>query len=151
MQAALGETHPLVKLTLDCLEFDLRERPSAVEVLRRLEEVEVPQNCTETKLELIRQISGRDEEIEQNLVEHHRQISEKNSLIQRQMSEKDTLQRKLTEVQATNIQLQATNNRLQATVDCLQATVDHLQAEKQVEGYQGLRQRDMSVEKKQVR
>ena len=37
MQAALGETHPLVKLTLDCLEQNPESRPSAVKVLRRLE------------------------------------------------------------------------------------------------------------------
>ena len=57
MQSALGETHPLVKLTLDCLEYDPEDRPSAMDVLRRLEEVgiTVPQNCTETKLELIKQ------------------------------------------------------------------------------------------------
>ena len=55
MKAALGETHPLVKLTLDCLEYLPEDRPSAVEVLRRLEEVgrTVPLNFAESKLELI--------------------------------------------------------------------------------------------------
>ena len=37
MQAGLSETHSLVKLTLNCLEYDLEDRPSAVEVLRQLE------------------------------------------------------------------------------------------------------------------
>ena len=48
MKAALGETHPLVQLILACLEFDQEDRPSAVVVLRGLEEVGIvlPQNCT---------------------------------------------------------------------------------------------------------
>ena len=37
MQTALVETHILVKLTLDCLEYSPKDRPSAVGVLRQLE------------------------------------------------------------------------------------------------------------------
>ena len=101
MQADLGETHPLVKLTLDCLEYDPEDRPSAVEVLRQLELVgrTVPQNCTETKLVLT-----------QNLVEHQRQISE---------------------LQAANESLRAANNQNQSRISRLQSNVDHLQTEKQ--------------------
>ncbi|XP_064397083.1 uncharacterized protein LOC135343962 isoform X2 [Halichondria panicea] len=57
MKAALGETHSLVQLTLACLEYDQEDRPSAAVVLRRLEEVgtTLPQNSTQTKLELIQQ------------------------------------------------------------------------------------------------
>ena len=64
MQATLGETHPLVRLTLDCLEYDPEDRPSAVAVLRGLEDVgkAVPQNCTETKLELIQRLATEDVE-----------------------------------------------------------------------------------------
>ncbi len=67
MKAALGETHPLVQLTLACLEYDQEDRPSAVVVLRGLEEVgtTLPQNCTQTKLELIQQVAVKDEEIQQ--------------------------------------------------------------------------------------
>ena len=77
MKTAFGETHPLVKLTLDCLEYLPGDRPAAVEVLRRLEEVgrTVPQNCTETKLELIQQISGKDKTIQQIQVEHQRELT----------------------------------------------------------------------------
>ena len=59
LQVAFGETHPLVKLTLDCLEYDPEDRPSAVELLRQLEDVgrTVSQNCNVTKLELIQQVS----------------------------------------------------------------------------------------------
>ena len=65
MQVALGEMHPIVKLTLDCLEYEPKDRPSAVDVLRRLKEVgrTIPQICAETNLELIRQISVKDKEI----------------------------------------------------------------------------------------
>ena len=89
MQADLGETHPLVKLTLDCLVYDPEDRPSAVEVLRQLEEVgqTVPGNCTETKLELIQQIGdlitrkeeeirGKEVLIQQIQLEHQRQLTE---------------------------------------------------------------------------
>ena len=53
MEEALGETDPLVKLTLDCLEYLPEDRPSAVEVLRQLKEAgrTVPRNCTKTKLQ----------------------------------------------------------------------------------------------------
>ena len=108
MKTSLGEAHPLVKLTLNCLEHFAEDRPSAVEVLGRLEGVgqTIPQNCTETKLELI-----------QNQAEHQRQISE---------------------LQAANSQSQSQISRLQANVDNLQAEnqqkqqqIDHLRTENQ--------------------
>ena len=57
MKADFGKTHPLVQLTLDCLEYLSEDRPSAMVVLRGLEEVgttvtPLPQNCT---LDLIQQ------------------------------------------------------------------------------------------------
>ena len=99
MKAALGETHTLVQLTLACLEYDQEDRPSAAVVLRGLEEVgtTLPQNCTQTKLELIQQLAVKDEEIQQVA---ERVANEK----QTQMAERD----------AHIIQLQASNNRLQA-------------------------------------
>ncbi len=74
MKAALGETHPLVQLTLACLEYDQNYRPSAVVVLRGLEEVgtTLPQNCTQTKLELIQQVAVKEEEIQQEQLEVQR-------------------------------------------------------------------------------
>ena len=63
-----SEQHPVVRLVLQCLEYDQEDRPSAVEVLQRLEEAGniIPQNCRETKLELIRRITGmqREKEVE---------------------------------------------------------------------------------------
>ena len=112
MKTSLGEAHPLVKLTLDCLEHFAEVRPSAVRVLRQLEEVgrAVPQNCTGTKLELIQQI-------QQKHIEHQSQISE---------------------LQAANNQSQSQISRLQANVNHLQAEkqeqqqqVDHLRTENQ--------------------
>ena len=101
MKASLGETHLIVKLTLDCLEHFPDDRPSAVDVSRRLEEVgkTVTQSCTETKLELL-----------QCQVDHQRQLSEKLTLIS---------------------ELQAANNKNEARISHLQATVNHLRAEKQ--------------------
>ena len=104
MQVALGETHPLVKLTLDCLEYLPEDRPSAMEVLRRLKEVgrTVPQNCTETKLELIQQITtknaltaSREEEIRQIRAYHQRQLSEKDTLIAQLQTEKQYHRREI--------------------------------------------------------
>ena len=90
MQATLGEAHPLVRLTLDCLEYNPEDRPSAVDVLGRLEEVgrTVPQSYTETKLELIQRnadLVAQQEEIGQIRAEHQRQLLEKES----QLAEKD--------------------------------------------------------------
>ena len=100
MQATFGETHSLVKLTLGCLEYDPKDRPSAVEVSRQLEEFgrTFPLNCTETKLELIQQI-------QQNQVEHRRQIGE---------------------LQAANNQI----SRLQVEKQELHQQIDHLRTEK---------------------
>ncbi len=66
MKAALGETHPLVQLTLACLEYEQKDRPSAMVVLRLLQEVgtTLPQNCTNTKLELIQQLALKEKEIQ---------------------------------------------------------------------------------------
>ena len=136
MQAALGKAHPLVKLTLDCLEYDPEDRPSAVEVLRRLEEVgrTVPQNCTETKLELTQQI-------QQKQVEHQREISE---------------------LQADNAHLQTDNVHLQTNVDHLQAEnqeqqqqIDRLKTESQeqvheLEELTSLQQQQLEVQRREI-
>ena len=136
IQAALGETHPLVKLTLDCLEYDPEDRPSAVEVLRRLDEVgrTVPQNCTETKLELTQQI-------QQKQVEHQRQISE---------------------LQADNAHLQTNVDRLQATVHHLQTEnqeqqqqIDRLKTESQeqvhgLEELTSLQHQQLEVQRREI-
>ena len=99
----LGETHSLVVLVMDCLEYAAVRRPSAVEVLRRLEEVgrTVPQSCTETKLELIQQIARKREEIQENQVEYQRR--------QRMLTEKDN---QLAVKDATISDLKASANRL---------------------------------------
>ena len=170
MQAALGETHPLVKLTLDCLEYLPEDRPSAVEVLRRLEEVgtTVPRNCTETKLELIQQIVRKDdlitrkeEEIrakdvliQQIQVEHQRQLTE----CQVQLRKKEEkLSEKEEEVRQKERQLSEKDRQLlakDAQIKRLQVPVDHfqlsgqlrsLELQPQEEGSQESRQRDVFV------
>ena len=104
MQAALGKTYLLVKLTLDCLGYDPEDRPSAVEVLGQLEEVgrTVRQKCTETKLELIQRnadLVAQQEEIQQIKAEQQRQLSskegqliEKNAQLVRLRAEKQVLE-----------------------------------------------------------
>ena len=89
MKAILGEIHPLVKLTLDCLEYFAEKRPSAVELLRQLEEFErtIIQKCTETKVELIQQISVKETQIEQIQAEHRQQLSEKEKEIEQIQAE----------------------------------------------------------------
>ena len=65
MKVALGETHPLVLLTLNCLQYRPEDRPTALTVLEQLVEVAttLPQNCTLTKLELIQQVESKDNEV----------------------------------------------------------------------------------------
>ena len=113
MKVSLGETHPLVKLTLDCLEYIPEDRPSAVVVLRRLEEVEttLPQNSTQTKLQLIQEIQQATERV----------AAEKQAEIDQLQAENREQVRGLEEMIS---QFQTANNQLQATID-------HLQAEKQ--------------------
>ena len=156
MQADLGETHPLVKLTMDCLEYLPEDRPSAVEVLGRLKEVgrTVPRNCTETKLELIQQIVQRDDLITRNeeeirgkevliqqiQVEHQRQLTECQAQLRKKEEEVRQNQRQL-------LDKDAQIKRLQATVDHLQLSgqLRSLELQPREEGSQGSRQRDVSV------
>ena len=138
MKVELGEAHPLVKLTLDCLEYDSIKRPSTVEVLRRLEEIErtVPLSCTETKLELIRQV----ETVSQLVLSKTKEVQQIRKEHQGQLSERDTL---IFQLQATNDQLQSDNAQQQEQVDHyqqenehLRTTNDSLQAEKQEQVHQ---------------
>ena len=136
MQAALGETHSLVKLTLDCLEYDPEDRPSAVEVLRRLEEVgrTVPQNCTETKLELTQQIQQKQ-----------RQISELQAASQSQISR---LQANVDHLQADNAHLQAENQEQQQQIDHLKT-----ESQEQVHGLEeltSLQQQQLEVQRREI-
>ena len=167
MQASLGETHPLVKLTLDCLEYLPEDRPSAVELLKRLEEVggTVPRDCIETNLELIQQIDDlitiKEEEIrgkevlnQQIQVEHQRQLTEFQAQLrekeeevrqnERQLSEKD---RRISEKDRQLLDKDAQIKRLQVTVDRLQLSgqLRSLKLQPREEGSQGSRQRDVSV------
>ncbi len=126
MTADLGETHPLVQLTLDCLEYDQEDRPSAVVVLRRLKEVgtTLPQNCTQTKLELIQQVSVKEEELqvaETVTNKKQAQISAMEKLHIEEIKQRDEginhLQR---EIALIRQQKDAQNSRLQEVVDRLQ-------------------------------
>ena len=105
MKTSLGETHSLVKLTLDCLEHFAEDRPSAVEVLRQVEEIgrTVPQNCTETKLELIASndavVARKEELIEQMRVDYQRQLSAKDAQLAEREAEVDRLQQQVRHIE----------------------------------------------------
>ena len=153
LQAALGDTHPLVKLTLDCLEYLPEDRPSALEELRRLEEVgrTVPGNCTGTKLELIQQIVRKDDlftrkeeeirrkevQIQQIQVEHQRQLTECQAQLMEEVRQKE---RQLFDKDAQITRLQVTVDHLQ-----LSGQLRSLELQPGEEGSQGSRQRDVSV------
>ncbi len=120
MKVTLGETHPLVELTLDCLEYDQEDRPSAVVVLRQLEKVETTlcENCSQTKLQLIQEI----QDTERVAAEKQAEID---GIKRLHLEEIDQLQAKNREqvcrLEEMISQFQTANNQLQATVDYLQA------------------------------
>ncbi len=66
----LGQDHPLVRLIKRCLGNDPAHRPSAEEVLQRLEQVEIEDPYQHlTKLEMIRLIEGKEEEVARKVEE----------------------------------------------------------------------------------
>ena len=93
MYRDLGQQHPLVQMTLNCLEYLPRDRPTAVEVLAQLETCvnEVPQNCNMSKLELIRHTvvaQGQIEGVQRENKQLRGQLAEKENEIQRNVAEK---------------------------------------------------------------
>ena len=145
MKTAHGQTHPLVKLTLDCLDYNPNSRPTAFEVLRRLEEVgrTVPtQNCTETKLELLQR--NRDE-----VQQIQRQLFDKDAQIESLQITVDCLQ---TEKQDQQQQI----NHLQATKQKQQRQIDHLQTEKaenqeRLKELATLHQQQLEIQRKEIK
>ena len=76
----LGEGHPLVQLVEECLANEAEERPSAEEVLQRLEQMDIDdpyQNLT--KLDMIRMVGQKEEEIQRTV----RESQQKDREIQR--------------------------------------------------------------------
>ena len=140
MQTAFGGTHPLVKMILDCLEFAPEHRPSAVEVLKRLEKVgkTVVQSCTETKLELIQQISQKEEKIQQNKTEHFQIVQQ---LTEKQLANDCLLAEKEKQVE----ELKEQTSIQQKQLDVQKREIERLsKLQTQVEGSQGSRQRARS-------
>ena len=149
MKTSLGETHPLVKLTLDCLEHFAEDRPSAVEMSRRLEEVErnMTQKSTGTKLELIQQVSQKEEMISQYKV----QLSEKDEEIGRIRLDFDKVHAEKAEEQEQFQQFKelAALQQQQFIIKCeeveqLSGQLRSLELQHGEEGSQGSRQRDVS-------
>ena len=135
MKAALGETHSLVQLTLDCLEFLPEDRPSAVVVLRRLEEVKttLPQNCTQTKLELIQQVAVKEEEIQRAVADNQAQSDAIKVLQSEEIEQRDfginQLQKNFLEKSGQVNQLLHQISEKDTHIAQLQAIIDRLQAE----------------------
>ena len=144
MKAALGETHPLVQLTLTCLEFLPKDRPSAAVVLRGLEEVgtTLPQNCTQTKLELMQQVAVNDEEIQQVAAEKQAQIDQLQASNDRLQAEKREQVRgleELTTLQQEQLEVQ------RREIDRLSSSVRSIQIQPQKDTPQGSGQRKVTV------
>ncbi len=140
MKGTFGETHPLVELTLECLEYDQEDRPSAVVVLRRLEEIgrALPQNCTQTKLQLIQQIESKDVEIveiRQEKVElrtanehlHGQIVQIRQEKVELQAAN-DHLHGQIVQIRQEKVELRAANDHLQGQIVQKDAN-DHLQGQ----------------------
>ena len=173
MNAALGETHPLVRLTIDCLEYIPEDRPSAVQVSRRLEEIgrTVPQNCTETKLELIRRhdviFARKEEEIQQIRAEHQRQLSvqlaeREAQFLEALRTEEQEHQQRIRHIQAEKqeqvhgLEQQTFLQQQQLEAQCreieqLSSQLRRLELQTQEEESQKSRQRDVPVTSPKVR
>ena len=159
MKAALGETHPLVKLTLDCLEHLSEDQPSALEVLSQLEVIgkTVHQNCTETKLELIQNCQSQINELQAANNQSQSQIS---SLLAENHCLQATVNHLQTEKQQQQQQIDCnkTENqeqvhrfeKRQLEVQCMEmgqtsGQLRSLDLQPWVEGSQGSGQRDVFV------
>ena len=156
MYRDLSEQHPVVQLVLQCLEYDQEDRPSAMEVLQRLEEVRnvFSQNCRETKLELIRRITGMQREKEVEIQElrgqYERQLLDKEQENQAQINQLETqrveIETKNTENAAQRREIQAQGaevNQLFARLRSLELQRRRPQPlEEGVDRSQGLGQRD---------
>ena len=84
IKTSLGESHSLVKLTVNCLDNEPNDRPTASEVLTQLEEAEaaILQDCNrKSKLELYMQLSDgiakRESEIRDIQVNYKVQLRQK--------------------------------------------------------------------------
>ena len=115
MKRSFGNTHSLVQLTLDCLQYLPKDRPSAVVLLRQLQE-NIPQNCAKTKLEILNQ---REQEIKQIQEEHKKQINVRNA-------EKASL---ISDIEQLKSEKGAKIKELELCISDLQDTINHLQAE----------------------
>ena len=138
MYRDLSERHPVVRLVLQCMEYDQVDRPSAVEVLQRLEEAGnvIPQNCRETKLELIRRITGMQREKEVAIQElrgqYERQLQsqliEKQAEIGHLQEEKEKL---CSQYGKRLFEKQGQMNRLHISVSEKQEQIERLETERQ--------------------
>lgn len=164
MKTALGETHPLTELTLNCLQYNQEDRPSAIEILRCLEEVaETVPKCVATKLDLIRQSSCQERQYEEmhqmrymNLLSRNRDLNcqitwlqADNSKLQTEIAErKQTLDVILAENSAKLAGLQVAHEKMIVLKDRIQA-----EKEEQVHGFNELvtlQQQELEIKCKEI-
>ncbi len=140
MKAAFGETHPLVQLTLSCLQYDQEHRPTASEVLNCLEEVNeaVPKSVA-TKLDLMCQQSGRERQHEEtHQMRYMNLLSQNRDLIwqvTRLQADNSKLQTEITERKQTILILAENNSAklagLEVAHEKMTKLKDRIQAEQQ--------------------
>ncbi len=120
-------------------------------VLRGLEEVgtTLPQNCTQTKLELIQQVAVKDEEIQQVTErvanEKQAQIDAIKVLHLEEIEQRDV---GINQLQRENFELSGQNTQLQASIDRLQA-----EKREQVRGLEELttlQQEQLEVQRREI-
>ena len=153
MYRDLGPQHPLVQMTLNCLEYLPKDRPTAVEVLAQLETCVnvVPQNWNMSKLELIHQIEGVQREKEQLrglLAEKENEIDFLQQLLETRRVEIETQHEKIEmkNAQVSALQQSAEVNQLSRPLRSLELQGRRPQPpEEGVDRSQGLGQRDEVV------
>ena len=155
MKAALGEDHSLVSLTLGCLEFQAKDRPTAIEVVRMLEEVGriVSQiSFQKTKLELIQQNEAQIfslQSVNNDLQANKQLVVKKQAHIDHLEGTLDCLRREKVE-EVGRLEEMTTHQQQQLAVQRreikqLSSQLRSLQQQSQKEPSQGSKQRDVSV------
>lgn len=167
MKRAIGETHPLTQLTLNCLQYDQVNRPSAIEVLRCLNDVSetVPKSIA-TKLDLMCQQPGQERQYEEmqqmqyiNLVSQnhdlHCQVTQMQAINSELQADLTTSMHKCDVLLAENSSIKSNLASLQVAHEKITVLKKHIEAEKheQVDGFNelvSLQQKELEMKCKEI-